>query len=55
MGWCQGGERGALLHGFVYLFAVIDWHSRYVLAWQLSNSLDGGFCLNALRQALVKG
>ena len=44
-----------LLRGFMYLVAVIDWHSRYVLAWQLSNILDGGFCLDALRQALVKG
>ena len=44
-----------LLRGFMYLVAVIDWHSRYVLAWQLSNTLDGGFCLDALRQALVKG
>ena len=39
----------------MYLAAVIDWHSRYVLAWQLSNTLDGIFCLDALRQALSKG
>ena len=38
-----------LLRGFMYLVAVIDWHSRYVLAWQLSNTLDGIFCLDALR------
>ena len=44
-----------LLRGFMYLVAVIDWHSRYVLAWQLSNTLDGRFYLDALRQALVKG
>ena len=44
-----------LLHGFMYLVAVIDWHSRYVLAWRLSNTLDGIFCLEALRQALSKG
>ena len=37
------------------LVAVIDWHSRYVLAWQLSNTLDGIFCLDALRQALSTG
>ena len=41
--------------GFIYLVAVIDWHSRYVLAWQLSNTLDGEFCLDTLRQALTKG
>ncbi len=39
----------------MYLVAVIDWHSRFVLAWQLSNTLDGRFCLDAPRQALVKG
>lgn len=41
--------------GFMYLVAVIDWYSRYVLAWQLSNTLDGQFCLIALRQALMQG
>lgn len=38
--------------GFMYLVAIIDWFSRYVLTWQLSNTLDGFFCLDALRQAL---
>lgn len=41
--------------GFMYLVAVLDWHSRYVLAWQLSNTLDGYFCLDALQQALAIG
>ncbi len=41
--------------GFMYLVAVIDWYSRYVVAWQLSNSLDGRFCLDALDLALKKG
>ena len=40
--------------GFMYLTAIIDWYSRYVLAWQLSNSLDNHFCLLALEQALVQ-
>jgi len=44
-----------MLRGFMYLVAVIDWHSRYVLAWQLSNTLDGRFCLDALDLALEKG
>ena len=44
-----------LPHGFVYLVAVIDWYSRFVLAWQLSNTLDGAFCLDALHQALDWG
>lgn len=42
-------------HGFLYLTAVIDWYSRYVLAWRLSNSLDGIFCREALRAALARG
>jgi putative transposase len=42
-------------HGFMYLTAVIDWFSRYVLSWRLSNTLDGGFCLEALDEALARG
>lgn len=41
--------------GFMYLVAIMDWFSRYVLTWQLSNTLDGYFCLDALQQALQKG
>lgn len=41
--------------GFMYLVAIIDWYSRYVLAWQLSNTLEGGFCLVALEKALTQG
>ena len=41
--------------GFMYLVAVMDWFSRFVLAWQLSNTLDGAFCLDALRLALRLG
>lgn len=41
--------------GFLYLAAVIDWFSRCVLSWQLSNSLEGGFCLEVLEAALAKG
>jgi len=41
--------------GFMYLVAIIDWYSRYVLAWQLSNTLDGAFCLDALNRALGSG
>ena len=44
-----------MLRGFMYLVAVIDWYSRYVLAWQLSNTLDGRFCLDALERALAQG
>jgi putative transposase len=41
--------------GFAYLAAVLDWHSRYVLAWALSNSLEVGFCLEVLDAALCRG
>jgi putative transposase len=41
--------------GFMYLVAVIDWFSRYILAWELSNTLDGHFCQVALRHALTQG
>jgi len=43
-----------LRQGFMYLVAVIDWHSRYVLAWRLSNTLDTAFCLDALDIALAQ-
>ena len=39
-------------HGFMYLVAIIDWYSRFVIAWQLSNTLDGSFCLETLLVAL---
>lgn len=42
-----------LQHGFLYLVAVMDWFSRYVLAWRLSNTLSGSFCLEALDEALT--
>lgn len=41
-----------LTHGFVYLVAILDWYSRYVLSWELSTTLDTGFCLEALERAL---
>jgi putative transposase len=42
-------------NGFLYLVCVIDWYSRYVLSWRLSNSLDGSFCRDAVEEALKKG
>lgn len=44
-----------LRNGFLYLTAILDWHSRYVLAWELSNTLDAGFCVSALERALRRG
>jgi putative transposase len=42
-----------LRHGFLYLVAILDWFSRYVLAWRLSNTLEGRFCLEALNESLA--
>jgi putative transposase len=44
-----------LARGFMYLAATIDWYSRYVIAWRLSNTLDGSFCLDMLEEALGRG
>jgi putative transposase len=43
-----------LRHGFLYLVAVMDWYSRYVLSWRLSNTLEGRFCVEALEEALSR-
>jgi putative transposase len=44
-----------MARGFLYLVAIIDWYSRYVLSWRLSNTLDADFCVEALEEALRKG
>jgi putative transposase len=44
-----------MARGFLYLVVVMDWCSRYVLAWRLSNTMDTSFCLDALEDALRKG
>jgi putative transposase len=41
-----------LREGFMYLVAVMDWHTRYILSWRLSNTLEGYFCIEALEEAL---
>ena len=43
-----------MARGFVYLAAVIDWHSRKVLAWRLSISMDTAFCTEAVEEAIAK-
>ena len=40
--------------GFLYLVAIMDWATRKVLAWQLSNTLDASFCVEALKEAIAK-
>ncbi len=44
-----------MARGFLYLVAVMDWYSRYVVAWRLSNTLEAGFCAEALMEALERG
>jgi putative transposase len=44
-----------MTRGFLYLVAIIDWYSRYVHSWKLSNTLDADFCVEALEEALKKG
>src|SRR5262249_39332973 len=44
-----------MARGFMYLAAVIDWYSRFVMAWRLSNTLEGTFCLEMLDEALERG
>lgn len=51
--WCSDITYIRLSPGFVYLVAVMDWYSRYVLSWKLSNTLDATFCIEALEEALM--
>ena len=44
-----------MARGFLYLVAIMDWHSQYVVAWRLSNTLEADFCVDALREALGQG
>ena len=50
--WCSDITYVRLRHGYAYLVAVMDWFSRYVLSWELSMSLESGFCVTALENAL---
>jgi len=52
--WCTDITYIRMRHGFIYLIAVMDWYSRYVLSWELSNTLDADFCVVALKRALKK-
>lgn len=50
--WCADITYIPMLRGFLYLVAVMDWFSRFVIAWELSNTLESGFCVAALTRAL---
>jgi putative transposase len=53
--WCADITYLPMRRGFMYLVVIMDWHSRYVLAWRVSNTLDEEFCLEALAEALSNG
>ena len=50
--WCADITYIPVQRGFLYLVAIMDWATRHVLAWRLSNSMDTGFCIEALNEAL---
>ena len=52
--WCADITYIRLSWGFAYLVAIVDWYSRYVLSWKLSNSLEANFCVEALQEAVAK-
>ena len=52
--WAMDISYIPMARGFVYLAAVIDWHSRRVLAWRLSISIDTSFCTEAVEEAIAK-
>ena len=52
--WCADITYIPVRCGFLYLVAVMDWASRHVLAWRLSNTLDAGFCVDAFDDALAR-
>ena len=53
--WCSDITYIPLRRGFLYLVAVMDWFSRYVISWRLSNSMEVDFCLEALDEAFTHG
>ena len=52
--WCADITYIPMHRGFLYLVVIMDWYSRKVLAWRLSNSMDADFCIEALKEALAK-
>jgi putative transposase len=52
--WCADITYIPMQRGFLYLVAIMDWWSRRVLAWRLSNTMDTGFCIEALEEAMTK-
>jgi putative transposase len=52
--WCADITYIPVRRGFLYLVAIMDWATRHVLAWRLSNTMDARFCIEALNDALAK-
>ena len=52
--WCADVTYIPMCRGFLYLVAIMDWATRKVLAWRLSNTMDAGFCVAALEEALAR-
>ena len=52
--WCSDITYVPMERGFMYLVAIMDWYSRYVLSWRTSNTLDAEFCVAALQEALSR-
>ena len=50
--WASDFTYVRLKHGYVFLTAVMDWHTRYVLSWEISVTMDEGFCVSALERAI---
>ena len=55
MVWCSDITYLPINQGHVYLVAIMDWYSKYVIAWELSNTLDSEFCVRTLKKALASG
>lgn len=51
--WCADITYIRMQKGFIYLVAIMDWYSRYVLSWEISTTMDKAFCISALEQALA--
>ncbi len=52
--WCTDITYIPMKKGFIYLVAIMDWYSRKILSWRISNTLDAGFCIEALEEALFR-
>lgn len=52
--WCSDITYIPMQRGFLYLVAIMDWATRKVLSWRLSNTMDASFCVEALNEAILK-